>query len=113
MIPYFGRLSGKQFIRGKPIRWGYKFWIDALRLGYIVYFDHYQGCSTTPDKYKHMGLGASVVLQYADVLEKMPYDSFHLYFDNFFTSLSLLKELKLRNIKATGTLPHLLLSKTH
>ena len=24
MIPYFGRHPTKQFIRGKPIRWGYK-----------------------------------------------------------------------------------------
>lgn len=104
MVPYFGRHGGKQFIRGKPIRWGYKFWVGALRLGYIVYFDPYQGASTTlPEKYKHMGLGASVVLQYADILMKMPYQSFHLYFDNYFTSLSLLKELKLRKIKGTGT----------
>lgn len=103
MIPYFGRHSGKQFIRGKPIRWGYKFWVGTLRLGYIVYFDPYQGASTTiPEKYKNMGLGASDVLQYADVLQKMPYQPFHLFCDNFFTSLSLLKELKLRNIKATG-----------
>ncbi|RZC34126.1 DDE Tnp 1 7 domain containing protein, partial [Asbolus verrucosus] len=41
MIPYFGRQNGKQFIRRKPIRWGYKFWIGALRMNYIVYFDPY------------------------------------------------------------------------
>lgn len=105
MIPYYGRHSGKQFIKGKPIRWGYKFWTGALRLGYIVYFDPYQGSSSSlPARYKHMGLGSSVVLKYADVLEEMPYGSFHLFFDNYFTSLSLLKELKIRNIKATGTL---------
>lgn len=105
MVPYFGRHSGKQFIRGKPIRWGYKVWTAALRLGYIVYFDPYQGSSATlPDKYKHMGLGASVVLNYADILQKMPYGPFHLYFDNYFTSLSLMKELILRKIKATGTI---------
>ncbi|XP_030748675.1 piggyBac transposable element-derived protein 3-like [Sitophilus oryzae] len=68
MIPYFGRHTCKQFIRGKPIRWGYKFWVGTLRLGYIVYFDPYQGSSTTiSEKYKHMGLGASVVLQYAQI----------------------------------------------
>ncbi|XP_050305583.1 piggyBac transposable element-derived protein 3-like [Anthonomus grandis grandis] len=33
----------------------------------------------------------------------MPYQPFHICFDNFFTSLSLLKELKLRNIKGTCT----------
>ncbi|XP_050293811.1 piggyBac transposable element-derived protein 3-like [Anthonomus grandis grandis] len=105
MIPYYGRHSGKQFIQGKPVRWGYKFWVGTLRLGYIVYFDPYQGASTTiPDKYKHLGLGASVVLQYVNVLQKMPYQPFHICFDKFFTSLSLLKKLKLRNIKATGTI---------
>jgi hypothetical protein len=36
MVPYFGRHSCKQFIRGKPIRWGYKLWVGALRLGYTV-----------------------------------------------------------------------------
>jgi hypothetical protein len=105
MVPYNGHHGGKQFIKGKSIRWGYKFWTGALRFGYIVYFYPYQGSSTTlPEKYKDIGLGSSVVLTYADVLQEMPYKSFHLYFDNDLTSLSLLKILKIRNIKATGTL---------
>lgn len=105
MVPYFGRHGCKQFIRGKPIRWGYKFWVGATRLGYIVYLDPYQGSSTSlPLQYNHLGLGSTVVLQYADVLQKMPFGPFHLFFDNYFTSLSLLKELKLRNIKGTGTI---------
>ena len=29
MIPYFGSRSTKQFIRGKPVRWGYKAWVAA------------------------------------------------------------------------------------
>lgn len=104
MVPYFGRHGCKQFIRGKPIRWGYKFWVGATRLGYIIYFDPYQGASTSlPHKYKELGLGASVVLQYADILASTGFDNFHLFFDNFFTSLSLIKELTLRKIKATGT----------
>lgn len=51
-----------------------------------------------------MGLGSAVILKYADVLQKMPYHSFHLFFDNYFTSLSILKELTLRKIKGTGTI---------
>lgn len=39
MVPYFGRHGAKQFIRGKPIRWGYKLWTGATRLGYIEWFD--------------------------------------------------------------------------
>nr|CAI5861960.1 unnamed protein product [Callosobruchus analis] len=34
----------------------------------------------------------------------MPYGPFHLFFDNYFTSLSLLKELGARNMKGTGTI---------
>ncbi|KAG5866100.1 hypothetical protein JTB14_007665 [Gonioctena quinquepunctata] len=104
-IPYYGRHSCKQFIRNKPIYWGYKFWIGALWLGYIVHFDPYQGSfSTLPEKYKHMGLGASVVLTFANILKEMPYQPFLLYCDNFFSLLSLFKEFKLRKMKATGTI---------
>ena len=37
MVPYFGRHGTKQFIRGKPIRWGYGtgLWTGTTRLGYI------------------------------------------------------------------------------
>nr|CAI5864299.1 unnamed protein product [Callosobruchus analis] len=105
MVPYFGRHGCKQFIRGKLIRWGYKFWVGATRTGYIVHFDPYQGSSSTlPEQYSDLGLGSAVVLQYADVLQRMPYGPFHLFFDNYFTSLSLIKELGARNMKGTGTI---------
>lgn len=106
MVPYFGHHGTKQFIRGKPIRWGYKFWAGTTRLGYILWFEPYQGASTPlDDKYKHLGLGASVVLQFVDVLQdRFPYVPFEIYFDNFFTSIKLLEELKLRNVKAVGTM---------
>ena len=32
MVPYFGRHSAKMFIRGKPIRFGYKKWVLATTL---------------------------------------------------------------------------------
>ena len=32
MVPYFGRHGYKQYIRGKPIRFGYTFWCGATRL---------------------------------------------------------------------------------
>ena len=43
MVPYFGRHPTKQFIRGKPISWGYKAWVAALPLGYIFSLSFYQG----------------------------------------------------------------------
>nr|CAH7747991.1 unnamed protein product [Callosobruchus chinensis] len=98
MVPYFGRHGCKQFIKGKPIRWGYKVWAGTTRLGYIVWFDPYQGSSgILCDKYKDMGLGASVVLQYVDVLLKSGYRPYHIYFDNFFTSFWLLAVLTERH----------------
>ena len=35
MIPYYGRHGCKQYIRGKSIRFGCKFWCEATRHGYI------------------------------------------------------------------------------
>lgn len=43
MKPYIGRHPAKQFIRGKPIRYGYKMWCVCDRLGYLLNFDAYQG----------------------------------------------------------------------
>ena len=41
MIPYYGRHGAKQFIRGKPIRFGFKMWVLATPLGYCVQFEPY------------------------------------------------------------------------
>lgn len=106
MVPYYGGHGTKQFIRGKPIRWGYKFWTGTTRNGYVEWFEPYQGSGTQlPKKYHHLGLGASVVLQFADVLQliynNVPY---HIFCDNFFTSIILLIELAKRGIKCTGTM---------
>jgi len=43
MVPYFGHHVCKQYIWGKPIRFGYKFWCDATRMGYNCWFEPYQG----------------------------------------------------------------------
>lgn len=43
MEPYYGRCSMKQFIRGKPIRFGYKFWCLTTSSGYLIKFIPYTG----------------------------------------------------------------------
>ncbi|KAB0803734.1 hypothetical protein PPYR_00704 [Photinus pyralis] len=43
MIKYYGRHGCKQFIRGKPIRFGYKMWCFNTASGYLINFDIYQG----------------------------------------------------------------------
>ena len=108
MVPYYGRHSVKQFIRGKPIRWGYKAWVAATRLGYVFSLDFYQGkyLGDKESEYRsRFGLGGEVVLDLIDILESEYKDrKFSLYFDNFFTSLKLLDELQARGHGATGTI---------
>lgn len=82
IVPYFGRHGCKKFIRGKPIRYGYKVWTGTTSEGYVIRVEPYQGakCEIDP-KYKECGLGPSVILQYVDIitgLEKQPY---HLFCD--------------------------------
>ncbi|KAF2903595.1 hypothetical protein ILUMI_02589 [Ignelater luminosus] len=76
MVPYYGRHGTK------PIRWGYK--------GYQPFYQ---------TNTNNIGLGGSVVLQFADSIEK-----FFLYFDNFVTSFKLLEELNSRGLKGTETI---------
>lgn len=105
MVPYFGRHGCKQFIRGKPIRCGFKLWVGATRLGYVNWIEPYQGAGTRINsKYKDLGLGAGVILQCADVISSLGDDPYHIFFDNFFTSIPLLSELSQRKLKATGTI---------
>lgn len=97
MVPYYGKHGAKQYIRGKPIRFGYKVWSINTSLGYCIQLDPYQGAGTTLPE---LGLGGSVVVKLCSVL---PSDNYVVYFDNFFTSLRLLQHLSTNGIKTTGT----------
>uniref|UniRef100_A0A915D4M6 PiggyBac transposable element-derived protein domain-containing protein n=1 Tax=Ditylenchus dipsaci TaxID=166011 RepID=A0A915D4M6_9BILA len=55
----FGRYSAKQFIRGKPIRLGFKYWCLNSPSGYLINFFPYQGAGEERDA--ALGLGGSVV----------------------------------------------------
>ena len=43
MVPYFGRHGCEQYIRNKPVKFGYKFWVAATPLGYAIQFCPYAG----------------------------------------------------------------------
>jgi len=105
MLPYYGRHSSKQRIVGKPIRMGYKMWVLASSDGYIVQFEPYQGAKksgATRSSAVSWGLGESVVL---DLLGELPVEtSYHIFMDNYFTSLRLLYHLLEHNIQATGVI---------
>lgn len=103
MIPYFGRNGCKQFIRGKPIRFGYKAWVLATPSGYCVNFDVYQGRKSQQTDEK-LGLGESVVTNFAKLLQtNFPDFECSLFFDNFFTSTTLISKLGEMGFGATGT----------
>ena len=101
MIPYYGKHGTKQFIRGKPIRFGFKLWCLTSTEGYLLHAEPYCG-SDTMLKDTGLGQGADVVL---GLIEKCNLSSgCTLTFDNLFTSLPLLDELSKRGIGGLGTL---------
>lgn len=99
MVKYFGHHPCKQFMRGKPIRFGYKNWTMCSDDGYCYAFDTYCGRSASSD---NNSPGSLVVLS---LLEATSDCSNHIFFlDNFFTSHSLLVALCDNRFWATGTL---------
>ena len=99
MIPYFGRHSCKQFIRGKSIRFGYKIWVLASNTGLRYRVAIYQG--------KENGGDSDKTLAYRVATSSLsrctnPSDQ-HVFFDNFFSSYQLKKTLSEKGFKATGT----------
>lgn len=98
MEPYFGKHNMKQFIRGKPIRYGFKFWCLTSPEGYILKFSPYCGSG---DKTEGKTLGSSVTEKLC--LNYVPKNS-TIYLDNFFNSLPLLRQLKGENINCIGTI---------
>jgi len=101
IIKYYGKHSTKQFIRAKPIRFGYKLFSLASPKGYLHHAEPYCGADTKLLE-TSFGLGGNVVLSLAEFCHVSLGSK--LFFDNWFTSLSLLDELKKRNIGGTGTI---------
>ena len=66
MVPYFGRNSCKMFIRGKPIRFGYKNWVLSSDDGYPFKVMPYQAKSGS-DRTLPGPLGARVVKELVEV----------------------------------------------
>lgn len=101
MIPYYGNHGFKQFIKGKPTRFGFKVWVACTVDSSLLHAESYcdsctkipdmglgQGPHTMMDMVKHINLGARQ----------------HTMFDNLFTSLVLLEPLAGQGTGATGTL---------
>lgn len=106
MIRYYGRHGCKQFIRGKPIRFGYKVWSFNTPSGYLINFEIYQGRNPRSNRLYEEIFGkaaAPLVQMIEDLGEKRNY-RYNFYFDNLFCGMNLLYTLKNNGYGATGTI---------
>ena len=101
MVKYYGHNSLKQFIRGKPIRFGYKLWALCGSSGYCYNFDLYCG-SNVDEENKDLLVGSKIVLQMLKNVEDSK--SHSVYFDNYFTGYDLLVHLRNLGFQATRTI---------
>eukprot|EP00102_Acyrthosiphon_pisum_P023878 XP_016661088.1 PREDICTED: piggyBac transposable element-derived protein 3-like [Acyrthosiphon pisum] len=92
MVPFKGKLSGKQYMCGKPNPWRIKLYILCGESGLVYDFLLYQGSTTelNGNIQKVFGLGGAVVLKLTMLLKK---NRHFLYMDNFFTSFNILYAL--------------------
>ena len=97
MIKYKGRSTMKQYLPMKPIKRGFKVWVRADgQNGYMCDLEVYTGKDTSTERH----LGAKVVRKLSRPLEGGRY---HIYFDNFFSTLDLFDGLLEDGLYACGT----------
>ena len=89
MVKSEARTHFRQYIRNKPTKWGYKYWVLADPTGYTGDFDTY--CGTGP--------GYDVVAKLTAPLQFQG----QVYYDNFYSSTSLFSDLLEKGIAVTGT----------
>lgn len=98
MIRFKGHNIMRQFVKGKPIQWGFKVWCRCdSKSGYLFEFDLYMGKKLGAVQY---GLGESVVLNLSEKLERL---GCQLFIDNYFNSPMLQVVLYGRKIFSAGT----------
>ena len=91
MVPYLGWHSAKMFIRGKSIRFGFKIWCLCGSDGFPYNMKIYQG---KEKKLQDQPLGSCVINNMVNIITANSSALlYELYFDNFFTSYSLMSDL--------------------
>ena len=105
MVDCYGRHGSKQFIRGKPIRFGFKNFCLCTLLGYLITFETYQGKTYRGKDYNEFGKGGGCLLNIIDSLQcglnKLPTV---FYCDNYFTGVPLIAELSRSGQGFVGTI---------
>ena len=90
MVKSKHRSGIRQYIKNKPVKFGIKLWVLAdSHNGYTYNFDIYTGKSTSGQPSEN-GLGYDVVMR---LLTPLLHQGYHLFVDNFYTSIKLIKDL--------------------
>ncbi|XP_068089438.1 piggyBac transposable element-derived protein 4-like [Hyperolius riggenbachi] len=104
LIPYHGRLAIKQYIPSKRSRYGIKLYkLCESGSGYTFKLKIYEGKDSLiepPGRPPYMGTTERIVL---DLLNPLLHQGYHLYVDNFYTSVPLFKHLFSVQTPACGT----------
>ena len=91
----------RQYIKNKPVKFGIKLWVVAeSKSGYTWDFNVYTGKGSNPKHKSEHGLGYDVVMELMDQLLQQGY---HVFFDNFYTSVPLVTALWNKNTPSCGT----------
>ncbi|KAB0800404.1 hypothetical protein PPYR_06144 [Photinus pyralis] len=99
MVAFKGRTHLKQYMPLKPIKRGIKIWALACsKTGFLLKFSVYEGKKESDEEGP---LGEKTVLELTKPFENKNYC---IYFDNFFTSFTLLLKLLDRKLYGCGTM---------
>ncbi len=98
MVRSKARFSFRQYIRNKPVKWGFKLWCLS-RNGYTSCFSVYRG--KNGEVRTSNGLGYDVVVS---LMKDYLSQGYSLYIDNFYTSPVLVSDFYGLGVDVTGTL---------
>ena len=110
MVAYKGKTAGnlRQYIKNKPDKWGFKLFSRASEDGFIHDMILYQGASTIQahgiplsSEQEELGATSQIVTVLASTMPDSTTNA--IFADNFFTSLEVVRYLKSKNCRYTGT----------
>ena len=98
MVKSKARTKFRQYMKDKPSKWGFKYWVISDPSAYTYDFNLYLGAAQS-GRSEH-GLAYDVVIA---LLESLHHQNYQLYCDNFYSSPFLFHYLLTIGVTATGT----------
>ena len=99
MVKSKARTHFRQYIRNKPTKWGFKYWVLADPNGYTLDFNVYSGKHRSVPLSQH-GLAHDVAVE---LIKPYCHQGYIVFMDNFYTSPQVVTSLKLLGLRTTGT----------